>query len=349
MSKLQVVQYLNQFFAGVGGEAMANRGPGIKEGAVGAGMLINRLLGDRGEVAATVYCGDDHFSENGDAAVEQILEYVHEQRPDLVMAGPAFNAGRYGLACGRVCTSVQDRLGVATVTGMYPGNPGVEMYRGRLYVVEAGASAAGMTAALERMVTLGVKLARGERIGPPAEEGYLPRGLRYMEYSPRTGAERAVDVLVKRLKGQPFETEWPLPVFDRVPAPPPIPDLSRATIALVTSGGIVPKGNPMRLESSYATKWLKHSLAGVDDLTGQEWESVHGGYNTTAANEDPDRVLPVDVMRELEREGVIGKLFDHYYVTVGSAASVPGARRFGQEIARDLVASKVDGVILTGT
>lgn len=47
MSKLRVVHYLNQFFAGVGGEAMANQGPGVKEGAVGPGMLVNRLLGDR--------------------------------------------------------------------------------------------------------------------------------------------------------------------------------------------------------------------------------------------------------------------------------------------------------------
>ncbi|MCC7485733.1 MAG: glycine/betaine/sarcosine/D-proline family reductase selenoprotein B [Burkholderiales bacterium] len=349
MTRLRVVHYLNQFFAGVGAEAMAHEAPGVKRGAVGPGVLLNRLLGERGEVAATVYCGDDHLSENGDAAIERILDYVREERPDLVVAGPAFNAGRYGMACGRVCTSVEGQLGVASVAGMYPGNPGVELYRGRLYVVETGNSVAGMAAALERMAALGVKLARGERIGPPGEEGYVPRGLRYMEYASRTGAERAVDVLVRRLNDRPFETEWPIPVYDRVPAPPPIRDLAGATIALVSTGGIVPRGNPGRLESSYATKWVKHDLAGVDDLAPRAFESIHGGYDTTAANEDPDRVVPVDVMRELERQGVIGKLFEHYYVTVGSAQSVPAARRFGQEIARDLAASGVDGVILTAT
>ncbi|MDA1468369.1 glycine/betaine/sarcosine/D-proline family reductase selenoprotein B [Brachyspira hyodysenteriae] len=30
--------------------------------------------------------------------------------PDLVIAGPAFNAGRYGTACGTVAKMVQDEL-----------------------------------------------------------------------------------------------------------------------------------------------------------------------------------------------------------------------------------------------
>jgi ABC-type transport system substrate-binding protein len=79
-----------------------------------------------------------------------------------------------------------------------------------------------------------------------------------------------------------------------LPKPPPIAvkDVRRATIALATSGGIVPKGNPDRIESTYATKWAKYSLIGVDDLTPEGWQSVHGGYDTTRANEDPDRIIP---------------------------------------------------------
>ncbi len=47
-------------------------------------------------------------------------------------------------------------------------------------------------------------------------------------------------------------------------------------------------------------------------------------------NEDPDRVLPLDVMRELERERCIGLLHPYYYVTTGMATAVENARRFGQ-------------------
>ncbi len=37
------------------------------------------------------------------------------------------------------------------------------------------------------------------------------------------------------------------------------------------------------------------------DLTEETYETAHGGYDPVYANEDPDRVLPVDVMREFEK------------------------------------------------
>lgn len=40
-------------------------------------------------------------------------------------------------------------------------------------------------------------------------------------------------MLVKKLNGQPFETELPIPKLDRVPIAPAIKDLSKARIALL--------------------------------------------------------------------------------------------------------------------
>src|SRR5439155_7983111 len=196
---------------------------------------------------------------------------------------------------------------------------------------------------------LGLKLARKERIGSPSAEGYIARGLRCSELVPARAATRAVDMLLKSVRGEEWETEWPLPIYDRVPPPPPVKDVRRATLALVTSGGIVPKGNPDRIESSYATKWLKYSLVGVKELTPDGWQSIHGGYDTSKANEDPNRVLPIDVLRELENEGAIGRLLEDYWVFVGSGASTTNARRFAMEMARDIVANSVEGVIFTAT
>ena len=51
-------------------------------------------------------------------------------------------------------------------------------------------------------------------------------------------------MLVKKLNGQPFETELPIPKLDRVPIAPAIKDLSKARIALLNTGGIVPVDNP---------------------------------------------------------------------------------------------------------
>ena len=130
---------------------------------------------------------------------------------------------------------------------------------------------------------------------------------------------------------------------------PAVKDITQVTVALVTSGGIVPKGNPDRIEASSATKYGKYSLEGLVDLTSESHATAHGGYDPTYANDDPDRVLPLDVARELEREGKIGKLFDYYYATVGNGTSVANSAKFGAAIAKDLKEAGVQAVILTST
>jgi glycine reductase len=54
-------------------------------------------------------------------------------------------------------------------------------------------------------------------------------------------------------------------------------------------------------------------------------------------------------MRDLEREGRIGRLFDYHYATVGNGTSVANASRFGAAIAKELKEAGVDAVILTST
>jgi hypothetical protein len=139
------------------------------------------------------------------------------------------------------------------------------------------------------MAALALKLGQGAEVGSPAKEGYIPRGLRVNFFSEERGAKRAVDMLIKKINGEAFETEYPMPVFDRVQPSAPIRDLSHAKIAIVTSGGIVPKGNPDRIESSSASKFGKYNFAGVVDLTAQTSETALGGYDPVYANEDADR------------------------------------------------------------
>jgi glycine reductase len=67
------------------------------------------------------------------------------------------------------------------------------------------------------------------------------------------------------------------------------------------------------------------------------------------ANEDPDVVLPLDVMREMEKQGVFGKLYDYVFTTTGTGTAVANAERFGQEIGEQLKKDGVDAAILTST
>jgi glycine reductase len=349
MSKFKVVHYINQFFAQVGGEEMAHIQPEKREGPVGPGLALSKTFGDDAEIVSTIVCGDSWFNENLELARKTVVDMVREDDPDIFIAGPAFNAGRYGVACGSIAEAVKTELGIPVVTGMYIENPGADMFRQKVYIIETKNSAADMRKAAPKMAKLALKLARGEEIGASAEDDYIPNGIRKNFFEKKRGSQRAVDMLLAKINGKPYTTEYPMPDFDRVEPQPAIKDLSKATIALVTSGGIVPKGNPDRIESSSATKFGEYDITGVDDLTEETYETAHGGYDPVYANQDSDRVVPVDVMREFEREGVIGKLHNKFYSTTGNGTAVASSKKFAEEIAKRLIADEVDAVLLTST
>jgi glycine reductase len=344
----RVVHYINQFFAGIGGEEMASHAPESREGMVGPGQALQAALGDEAAVVGTVICGDGYYAENMEEARARVLEMIRVFEPDAVVAGPAFNAGRYGTACGSVCDAVASELGIPVVTGMYGENPGVDLYRKTVYIVPTADSARGLRKAMPGMAGIVLKLLRKETPGTPEEGGYFPRGIRKNRFVEQIGARRAAEMLVRKLQGKEFVTEYPMPDFDRVAPAPAVKDLSGITLAVVTSGGIVPKGNPDHIEASSASKFGEYDITGVTDLKGA-YATAHGGYDATYANEDANRVLPVDVLREMESEGVFGRLHDRFYSTVGNGTSVASAKSYGKSIAGKLRQAGVDAVILTST
>lgn len=346
--RFKVLYYVNQFFGQVGGEDKAGMEPEFRKEHVGVTMQFNNSLKDEGEVIGTIICGDNYFNENRDVALETIMKMVGENKPDVFVAGPAFNAGRYGMACADIVNEVNKRFEMPVVTGMYPENPGLDVCKETAYVIETTDSAAGMRKALKPMAAITLKLGKGEQIGRPEEEGYIPQGKRITLLSDKIGAQRAVEMLVARLKGEAFETELPMPVFDKVEPAKGIVNLKEATIALVTSGGIVPEGNPDRIQSASAQKWGKYNVGERDSLVG-EYYTIHGGYDPVYANEDPNRIAPLDLLKEFEKEGVIGKVYEYFYTTTGTGTSVANSVKFGQEIGKELKEAGVDGVILTST
>lgn len=345
----RVVHYINQFYAGIGGEEKADYEPEIRAGIVGPGMALKAAFKGEAEIVATVICGDSYFASNIDKATADIIAMVKEYKPDAFIAGPAFNAGRYGTASGAICAAVAKELGIPVVAGMYPENPGAEMYKKSVFIIQTPDSAVGMRKAAPAMAKLALKLLKKEPLGTPADEGYIERGIRKNKFYDKLSGERCVEMFVAKMKGLPFETEYKMPVFDRVPPQPAVKDMAHATIALVTSGGICPKGNPDHIEASSASKYGEYDITGVMNLTSEGYCTAHGGYDATYADQDSDRVLPVDVLRDMEKEGVIGKLHNKFYATVGNGTAVANAKRFGAEIVDKLVADGVTAVVLTST
>ncbi len=344
----KIVHYINQFFAGKGGEDKADFEPAVFDGKLGPGLGIDTAIGDAGEIVKTIVCGDNYFNENEDNALAFVKKVLEEVKPDLFIAGPGFNAGRYGMACG-AASKVANEMGIPAVTGLYEENPGYDVYKATMYTVATKNSAVGMREAVPAIAKLAKKLLTGEKLGTAQEEGLLLRGVRKNFFAEERGAKRAVDMLVKKLKGEEFVTEYPMPVFDQVEPHAPVADVSKAVVALVTSGGVVPKGNPDRIEASSASKYGEYSIAGMDKLSSADSETAHGGYDPTYCNENPNRVLPVDVLRDMEKEGKIAKLHEKYYTTTGNGTAVKSSKKFASEFAQKLVSDGVNAVILTST
>jgi glycine reductase complex component B subunit gamma len=183
----------------------------------------------------------------------------------------------------------------------------------------------------------------------PAAEGYLPRGLLRDQLGKETAATRLVNMLLAKMRGEDFASEMSPTAFAPVPMPAAVKDMTKAKVMLITDGGLVPKGNPDRIEGTAATRWGAYNIKGRDDLRSEDYEVSHGGYDTRFVQDDPDRLVPLDALREMERSGIIGKLHDEFLSTCGRSNPLSNTRRLGREMAEKIIRDGVDAVILTST
>lgn len=350
MAKLKALCYVNQFFAGLGGEEMAHEGLHVFEEAKGPGIGMNALWEGEMEIVRTLACGDNFFNleENYESIKGRLLELVQETAPDVVIAGPAFNAGRYGVACCKFCDLVTSTLGIPSVASLYPSNPAVEMYLGKTVMAVSTETAVGMRKSLPTVANLALKLAKGESLGPASVEGYVPTGVRKNEVDDKSAAVRVVELLLKKLRSEPYETEVPLRKDELVEAAPPISDLTKVRLGFITTGGLVPKGNPDKIRQYAADSYGSYRID-VATFNKDHYESIHGGYDTTFVNQDPQRLIPFTAAQELEKRGLIASAAPYFLSTSGIGTNVVMSKKLGADMASELIADGVQAVILTST
>jgi betaine reductase len=352
---IKVVHVVNQFFAGLGGEEKAGLPVGVIDGSAGAARALAIKLGEGAKITCTIYAGDNYFHEHKEDAIEAILDAVRAAGPLVLVAGPAFNSGRYGMTCVEVCNAIANELGIPCVTAMHPENPGVDAYRelanAKVYCLPTAETTGGMTDAMTRLANLATRLARSEEIGSASKEGYIGRGIRRIEKVERRGAARAVEMLLKKINDEPFVSELPMEIWDDAAPAPALEHVQERNIAVVTTSGVVPYGNPDKFKTYRNTYWRKYNIAELKELEPGKWEAVHGGYNVAYMNQNPHYGVPLDALRSLEAEGAIGagKLYLAYYVIPGNQGSPTVMRRMGQEIAADLKKDNVEGVLFVAT
>ena len=219
-----VVHFLNQFFAGFGGENQASLEPVSIPGPIGPGKLF--------QIALTIACGDDHFANDFKTATCKLLELIQPEQPDLFIAGPAFNAGRYGEACGHIGQEVSRKFNIPVVSGMAKENPGLA-YRRDIYIIPTSDNIHGMNTAIHNIYRLGLKLLCPSIPDNKEPVEYYSRGFRKNITSNRIGAQRALDLLLAKIQDRPFTSELELPKFDRVASASPVKNLSKSKIAVL--------------------------------------------------------------------------------------------------------------------
>ena len=349
MEKIRIVYYVNQFFGQEGGEEAASMGVSVHDGAYGIAKTFAEEYGESGQVVGTIICGDNYLAEKLDEAGAEIIELVKNYSPDAFVAGPAYAAGRYGVGCGYLCTQVSRRLRIPCVTAMNALNPGVEIYHKSAYIIKTGENARTAKKDVKHMADFLKKLVNGQELLSPDEEGYFSLGYKRNKKSDISPCTRAVNMLLDKFYGRPFTTEIPLPVAEDITKPAAIQDLSKITVALATDGGLYPADNPDKMPTANADHFCAYDISGQDSLKKGDWIIRHNGYDNTISNENPNRLVPVDAMRQIEQEGYVGKLYDKFLSTTGLVATVENATKTGKQMVQYVMDNHIDAVLLTST
>lgn len=346
----KAILYLNQFFGQIGGEDKADYEPEIIEGLVGPALQLNKLL-DNGEITHTIICGDNFMGSNTEEAINTILGFLEDKEFDVFIAGPAFQAGRYGAACGHICKAVKEKFNVPVITSMHEENPGVDMFKKDMPILKGGNSAAKMRKDLKVLSGLVNKVLNGEEILDAKSEGIFERGKRHQTFRKdnKMASDRAVEMLIKKLNDEEVETEMLVPKIDKVPIAKAIEDMKKAKIALVTTGGIVPVDNPDRIQSASATRWGRYDISNLDSLKSGVYKTIHAGFDPAIADADPNVITPIDALKELEKDGEIGSLHEYFYTTVGTGTTQGEASKMAKEMIPFLQEANVDAIIMVST
>lgn len=144
--------------------------------------------------------------------------------------------------------------------------------------------------------------------------------------------------VVKGLRSEIFVPRVPPPVWTPVTKP-----LSAMTIALVTAGGVHRRADA-RFTLAGDTSYRE--IPG--DVNSADLMVSHGGYDNADVQRDINCMFPIDRLRELAEERIIGNIASTHFGLMGGGGDI---RVFtdvtGPEIAQKLKDARVDAVLLT--
>ena len=159
-----------------------------------------------------------------------------------------------------------------------------------------------------------------------------------------------------QIRGYSSKVEWTYPEGPFQPLGKP---LARCRLALLTSSGNFVEGDdpePLGVKNmtqEEAVRRVKEFLKAEPKLSAIPLETPaeklrvrHGGYDIRGAQADPNVVFPLERLRELKNEGVIGELTPEAYSFVGACAQTRLLKQSGPQWVRLLKEKEVDVALL---
>jgi D-proline reductase (dithiol) PrdB len=128
-----------------------------------------------------------------------------------------------------------------------------------------------------------------------------------------------------------------------IPYTPRRMELSEATFALVTTAGV-----HLREQAPYDLKGDNTWRVFPGDVQARDLMVTHEHYNHTHADQDINCVFPIDRLRELAAQGVIGGVSDMHLGFMGYSQQLRDLyERAAPQMARLVERSRADAVLLT--
>lgn len=169
--------------------------------------------------------------------------------------------------------------------------------------------------------------------------------------------DRLLDLMYAwQVRGYTGEGTWN---YDDGPFTPLGKPLTDARLALLTSSGHFVEGDDPQpfgvanMSQDEATarigEFLKQepTLSAIPSLTPNERLRVrHGGYDIRGAQRDPNVAFPLERLRELQQERLVGELAPDAYSFVGACAQTPLLKRTGPQWVEMLRQQEVDAALL---
>ena len=147
--------------------------------------------------------------------------------------------------------------------------------------------------------------------------------------------------------------------YSEAPFAPVKKPLNESKVGLMTTSGHFVEGDdpePFGIKDmgeKEAQDRISDFLKAEPELSVIPWDTPrdklrlrHGGYDNRAAQEDYNTVLPIDRLKDLEKNGVIGETAENAYSFVGACAQRALISKFAPKWAEMLKEEGVDVMIL---